>query len=151
MGFFLDAKARNGVRAVKIALLYLEQSLDGWLVRTSYEDWRGAVIKDLRGIVTRVEEGLAKLPPNPYHEDDSDDDGEQVARYEEACDELRSVMHIAWNDVAVAHGKLAILLEDNRSGEQASLVDRAYEALGVAQQVFELAGDKKTTHKTPTL
>ena len=45
MSFTLDAKARNGARAVKIAILYLEQSLDGWIMRTHYEDWRETVIK----------------------------------------------------------------------------------------------------------
>jgi hypothetical protein len=151
MSFSLDAKVRNGVRAIKIALLYLEQSLDGWLMRTRYQDWRKAVIKDLEEIVTRVEEGLEKLPPSPYHENDWEDDDEEVALYEEACDELRGVLHVAWDDVAGAHTKLAILLEGNRSGEQAPLVDRAYEALGVANQLFWLAGDKETMFKTPTL
>ena len=96
-------------------------------------------------------EGLAKLPPSPYHEDDSDDDDEEAALYEEACGELRSVMHVAWDDVFGARKKLAILLEDKRSGEQASLVDRAYEALGMAEQLFRLAGDRKTMFETPAL
>ena len=34
MSFTLDAKARNGACAVKIAILYLERSLDGWIMRT---------------------------------------------------------------------------------------------------------------------
>src|SRR6516225_7971047 len=112
MSFTLDAKARNGARAVKIAILYLEQSLDGWIMRTHFEDWRETVIMSLRAIVGRVEEGITKLPPRPYHEDDSDDDDEEAALYEEACGELRSVMHVAWDDVFGARKKLAILLED---------------------------------------
>jgi hypothetical protein len=60
-------------------------------------------------------------------------------------------MHVAWDDVFGARKKLAILLEDKRSGEQASLVDRAYEALGMAEQLFRLAGDRKTMFETPAL
>ena len=48
-------------------------------------------------------------------------------------------------------GQLAIRLEDKRSGEQASLVDRAYEALGMAEQLFRLAGDRKTMFEMPAL
>ena len=55
MSFTLDAKARNGARAVKIAIFYLEQSLDGWIMRTHYEDWRE--------IVGRVEKASRNCRP----------------------------------------------------------------------------------------
>jgi hypothetical protein len=60
-------------------------------------------------------------------------------------------MHVAWDDVFGARKKLAILLEDKRSGEQASLVDRADEALGMAEQLFRLAVDRNTMFETPAL
>ena len=63
MSFTLDAKARNGARAVKIAILYLEQSLDGWIIRTHYEDWRETVIKGLRASVGRVEKASRNRRP----------------------------------------------------------------------------------------
>jgi hypothetical protein len=151
MSFFLDAKVRNGVRAVKIAILYLEQSLDGWTRRSHYEDWRRSVIKELEEIAARMERELSKLPSNPYHENDSEDDAEQVALYEEARNELGGYAGGAWDNVAGARKRLAILLEDKRSGEQADLVDRAYDALGMAEQLFRLAGDRKTMTGTPTL
>jgi hypothetical protein len=151
MSFFLDAKIRNGVRMLKIAELYLECSLDGWIVRTNYEDWRRAVIGNLGRIASAAEAGLAGLPPNPYHEDDGEDDPEEVATYEDACGELRGIANICWNDTVNARQKLAILLEDNRSGEQGSMVDRAYDVLGTAEALFRLAGDRKTMHKTPVL
>jgi hypothetical protein len=63
---------------------------------------------DLKTIVADAGAGLGKLPPNPYHEDDSDD-------------------------------------------EQAALVDRAYDVLGMAEELFHLAMDRKTMHETPKL